>query len=212
MWPAASVHLVSCVLQCNTASSRYAERTSVMHKLPRRLPLHSNNRYVLRAGLLDTLETTLGTLHVVVVGDAAGESGHSVGGWNAEMLKSERRSAPISRRPLNRIALNYETTACVSVRVYVQIFCHDTPRRTSLSLFSLIVAGIYPSYIIHEAHPCICPAIYLILISPIVNFTYFSFPLSLSLELESFTEQRAFQRVFLNLILFEPFNYIKYRR
>lgn len=61
-----------------------------MHKLPRRLSLYHNNRYVLRAGLLSTLEATLGTLHVLAAGDAEGESGHPADGWNAEMLKSER--------------------------------------------------------------------------------------------------------------------------
>lgn len=131
---------------------------------------------------MDTLETTLGTLHVVVVGDAAGESGHSVGGWNAEMLKSERRSAPVSRRPLNRIALNYETTACASVRVYVQIFCHAAPY-LSFSLFSYSREYI--------------PLIYNTRSSPMYLSSYlfntyltdrqFHLLLSLSLELESFT-------------------------
>lgn len=63
-----------------------------MHKISRKLSLYRDNQYVLRTGLLGKLETTLGTLHVLAAGDAEGESGHSVDGWNAETLKSERRA------------------------------------------------------------------------------------------------------------------------
>jgi len=61
-------------------------------QIPRNFSLHRDNRYVLRAGLLGEFEAALGTLHVLAVGDDEGESGHSVDRWNAEMLKSERRT------------------------------------------------------------------------------------------------------------------------
>lgn len=51
--------------------------------------LYHDNRYVLRASLTDALEAALGTLDVLIAGEAEGESDKSMVGWNAEFLKSE---------------------------------------------------------------------------------------------------------------------------
>lgn len=52
----------------------------------------ATRRYVLSAGLLDTLEATRRTLDVLVAGETEREGGlMAIEGWKTEPLKSEHR-------------------------------------------------------------------------------------------------------------------------
>lgn len=60
-------------------------------------------RYVLGAGLLDTLEAARRTLDVLVAGEAEREGGlMAVEGWKTEPLKSEHRAVQLAVVPLIR--------------------------------------------------------------------------------------------------------------
>lgn len=135
--------------------------------------------------------------------------------WDAEI---RTQSVPVSRRrrrPLNKIALNYETTTYAAVVYPRTMPPHDLPY-ISFSLFSFYSRGYIrtPRYIIHEVHPCICPAIYLVYLThrPSISLTSLFISLSLSRARKFYETITCFQRVLLNLILLGPFNYAKYRR